>query len=365
MNDSIPKRRSYHTLDGMRGIAAISVVILHTPHFFGGWKLPDSFLAVDLFFVLSGFVLAAAYEPKFQLGMKPTEFLRIRVIRLYPLYILSTVLGVPVAVLAMKFAGLSVSWTPTLFWVSLPLSVAMIPTPKIGPTDVLYPFNPVLWSILFELLINVVYVSFWRYLREIRIVVSAVALSSIGLVCYAFHAGGLEAGFSWHTFWGGTLRVIFSFFFGVLIFRVVGNRKRKESFVALAIIIALPGIFLLPKSVFCELISVLFVFPTMVVLSSVHEPGPQIQKAFNVLGVASYAVYTVHKPLYQLLLAMLKRTLPFPPESLAPWLGLIYIPVLVGVCMILNSVYDVPLRRMLGRPKSSFYSLYPSLPKAT
>ncbi len=51
--------------------------------------IQDGGLAVDLFFALSGFVLAHAYEQKFERGMTAFDFMKIRFIRLYPLYILA------------------------------------------------------------------------------------------------------------------------------------------------------------------------------------------------------------------------------------------------------------------------------------
>jgi hypothetical protein len=77
-------KRRYVALDGLRGMAALIVMALHSGRFLGVWVPRFGYLAVDLFFLLSGFVLAYSYEHRFRLGMAASEFLIARVVRLYP-----------------------------------------------------------------------------------------------------------------------------------------------------------------------------------------------------------------------------------------------------------------------------------------
>jgi peptidoglycan/LPS O-acetylase OafA/YrhL len=109
--EEISNTHTFVTLDGLRGIAALAVVTRHAPDFFQqiSWvdicdrSIPncvtlvgpffESYLAVDFFFVLSGFVLAHAYERRVLSDMKPRQFLALRLLRLYPLYLLALVLG--------------------------------------------------------------------------------------------------------------------------------------------------------------------------------------------------------------------------------------------------------------------------------
>src|SRR5438128_143402 len=92
----------FEALDGMRGIAALAVVVMHTPALWGyqpnlgayPGQLPEGWRAVNFFFVLSGFVLAHAFDQKLGDGdIKPWRFTLIRLARLYPLYFLAMVLG--------------------------------------------------------------------------------------------------------------------------------------------------------------------------------------------------------------------------------------------------------------------------------
>src|ERR1700744_1410613 len=83
----------------MRGIAALSVMSYHYKdhvEVFGGLKPFDGggWTAVDLFFVLSGFVLAYTYEPRFKAGLTLGHFMQLRLIRLYPLYAMGTLVAV-------------------------------------------------------------------------------------------------------------------------------------------------------------------------------------------------------------------------------------------------------------------------------
>ncbi|TIU60051.1 MAG: acyltransferase, partial [Mesorhizobium sp.] len=87
-------RHVYLNLDAIRGVAAISVMLYHfSPFLADGKVLPSSYLAVDLFFLLSGFVIAHAYDRKIENGMGSGSFVAIRLIRLYPLYLAGTLLG--------------------------------------------------------------------------------------------------------------------------------------------------------------------------------------------------------------------------------------------------------------------------------
>jgi peptidoglycan/LPS O-acetylase OafA/YrhL len=90
-------KRSY-TLDAMRGIAAIIVVFDHLEIKLDHSPTNSAHPAVDFFFVLSGFVIAAAYRPKLKNGMSIGSFFEARLVRLYPLFALGAALGLIIAV---------------------------------------------------------------------------------------------------------------------------------------------------------------------------------------------------------------------------------------------------------------------------
>src|SRR3954464_12275134 len=100
-------KQHFEILDGLRGIAALSIVMFH----FMEWVYTDysknfiahGFLAVDFFFCLSGFVIGYAYDDRItKMGVR--EFFKSRVIRLHPLVVAGSVLGL-LAFLFDPFGG--------------------------------------------------------------------------------------------------------------------------------------------------------------------------------------------------------------------------------------------------------------------
>ena len=77
----------FGALDGLRGVAAVIVVLHHLGNErLGPFNPTFGYIAVDLFFALSGFVIALNYDHRFAGGMTVKEFMLKRVLRLYPLY---------------------------------------------------------------------------------------------------------------------------------------------------------------------------------------------------------------------------------------------------------------------------------------
>src|ERR1700761_6004380 len=79
------KPHAYPALDGLRGVAAIAVMLHHFRPLTAPWLFAHGYLAVDLFFLLSGFVIAHAYDARFRKGLGVPAFLVIRLIRLWPM----------------------------------------------------------------------------------------------------------------------------------------------------------------------------------------------------------------------------------------------------------------------------------------
>lgn len=131
-------RHKYQTLDGIRGIAALMIVLHHTGYYFSGLPFARSYLAVDLFFVLSGFVIAEAYSTRLKDGLSCFEFMRIRIIRLYPLYLLGTLLGIIHIAGVMMGGNNSENWTVFELLITAAVAILMLPTPI---NQTLYPLN--------------------------------------------------------------------------------------------------------------------------------------------------------------------------------------------------------------------------------
>ena len=85
--------RTFHTLDALRGVAAAAVLLFHAAFMYAIAPPAEGQLAVDLFFVMSGFIIAYRYDRDFARGMAVSAFVRLRLVRLYPLFFLGLVLG--------------------------------------------------------------------------------------------------------------------------------------------------------------------------------------------------------------------------------------------------------------------------------
>ena len=136
--------RRFVTLDALRGAGAATVMAGHAGPLLGGYGPPLTYLAVDMFFVLSGFVISYAYDKKMAAGMRPIEFLRARVKRLYPIYLVGLLLGL-VSLLFNNPHGLSSAQTALTFVCGL----FALPSPPMGPFKALFPLNGPYWSLFF------------------------------------------------------------------------------------------------------------------------------------------------------------------------------------------------------------------------
>lgn len=337
-------KKTFGTLDGMRGVAALCIVLLHDHRYFFD-PVPSAQMAVDLFFVLSGFVLAYNYAQRFRDGMTPRTFLLARFARLYPLYLLGILLGLAVAMLATHFKQGSVDWTWSQIATSLPFNLFMIPTPIGGS---LFPLNGIMWTIFLELVVNLIWALTWRYLESTKVLLAVIAASGIAFAAFALVLDTTALGVGWNTFFGGVTRVLFSFMVGVLIQRYYTS-IRVPKVPVLVLLLVLPVLVALPLNTVGQLGSALVVFPVLVLLGAHVEPGGFLRQVCMVLGVASYGIYVLHKRLYDLSYGFLLQVVGIKAEDFAPWVGLAYLVALVAVAYWLAQHFEPPARRWLTR----------------
>ena len=149
-------RNRYAFLDGIRGIAAIFVLTRHTENYWN-FSLYRSYLAVDLFFILSGFVISCAYDEKLKTGVISfKKFITIRLVRLYPAFLVSLV----ICSIILIFRTVSKHHENQMLLteaVSLIIATAFFLPYKIGGNSDLFPINGPYWSLFFELVVNAIY----------------------------------------------------------------------------------------------------------------------------------------------------------------------------------------------------------------
>jgi peptidoglycan/LPS O-acetylase OafA/YrhL len=338
------KPRPYVTLDGMRGIAALAIVNHHMSAVLGvGISMPHDYLAVDIFFMLSGFVLTKAYGAKFDHGMSLSDFMRIRFIRLYPLYLAGAVIGGASIFGRMILRGHAESWTwPSLVGAALS-ALSFLPNLAGGSSE-LYPFDTPEWSLFFEIAVNLVFVMLWRRAS----VPPLIGFGAILVVLTVAQFGSLDVGYNWPSFAGGISRVLFGFFIGVAL-GLFNAPALRMHYVACLLILA--GVFAAPAAGIyhgiVDLTAVLVIFPVLVAAGVASNPiNGAISSIFSFLGRTSYALYALHAPILIFLADVLAKTRFHAPAMVV---GPIVIIVLLILADLADRIFDGPIRAALMR----------------
>jgi len=347
-----PDTRVFHTLDALRGIAAIGVVVFHMSAAFLPIATPGGYLAVDLFFMMSGVVLSHAYETRFRAGMGTLAFMRARLIRLYPLYLLGTLVGIAVTLASLRGHNIQ-AWDSSSLFQAVLLALFFLPTFSSRPVDQMFPLNIPCWSLFLEILVNLLFVMFWKVLTSARLIVLSLLTGSA--VAFAIVQGGsIDQGSTASTFDVGLARTLFGFFVGVLIARHFPRSHRRESNVGVVAIVAVVAIAIggWPAGelrAIWDAVCVLAVFPAVVYCGTLIDPGPRLRSIATFLGLTSYAVYVLHSPLSSILNSAIRHFTGRPVGAWSPYLGIAAVAILLIGCWLVDRIIDAPMRRKLNR----------------
>jgi peptidoglycan/LPS O-acetylase OafA/YrhL len=342
-------KQHFEILDGLRGIAALAVVIFH----FMEWIFTDpsknfighGFLAVDFFFCLSGFVIGYAYDDRIaKIGLR--KFFISRIIRLHPLVVLGSILGL-LAFLFDPFGGNLELYSMGKIILTFFCSIFLIPLPIIADRGFnLFSFNAPAWSLFWEYMANIAYAFVLCRIRRNYLLI--LTILSAGAICYVgFHSGNLLGGWSGPTFWDGCARISYSFLAGLLIYRSNWIIKNKLGFIGLSVLLLLA--FVMPFSEWnwiSEPFIVLFYFPLLISLGAGAVLSPGFKKICIFSGNISYPLYMTH---YAVLWMFGNYYTTHKPDT--SQLVLIIVPAiifLVGFAYLIMKVYDIPLRKYLN-----------------
>jgi peptidoglycan/LPS O-acetylase OafA/YrhL len=207
---------AFLVLDGLRGVAAISVVVYHYMFYitdYGRHGLPNAFLAVDFFFVLSGFIIAYTYEKRLLAGHFVGQFMLRRLIRLYPLYWLGMTLPLLIVVAKIEYHNETLAQLLN----SYPYGLLFLPTPHFllsatghtgRVTTEIFPANGVAWTLSLEIGVNFIYALICHRLTTPRLAILTF-MGGLGVAIALWFYGHLNIGWNWSTYLGGWARVVF------------------------------------------------------------------------------------------------------------------------------------------------------------
>lgn len=366
----------YELLDGLRGVAAILVVIYHI---FEGLAFAEAtdgvgsglittlnhgHIAVDFFFILSGFVISYAYDDRWG-KMSVGGFYKRRLIRLHPMLMMGAVIGA-----IAFFASGCERWDGTVTpasWVmiALLLSMCMIPAVPGAPYEVrgngeMFPLNGPGWSLFFEYIGNICYALF---MRRMSTKVLAFFTLLLGLTHAWFFIGDISqydmVGVGWTidevNFFGGFIRMLFPFSLGMLLARTFKPRKVQGAFwICSSVLIAVFAVPYIPSegniSLNClyEFACIAFIFPALVWLGACGTAGGTTGKVNRFLGELSYPLYIVHYPIMYIFYAWLIKKDIYTISGC--WaVALLVIMSSISLAYLCLKLYDEPLRRWLSR----------------
>ena len=362
----------YDLLDGLRGVAALMVIWYHV---FEGFAfasnsaietLNHGYLAVDFFFILSGFVIGYAYDDRWGKSLTMKDFFKRRLIRLHPMVIMGAVLGA----ITFCIQG-SVQWDGThvaisMIMLSLLCTIFFIPAmPGVGyevrGNGEMFPLNGPCWSLFFEYIGNILYALFIRRLSNkaltVFVVLLGVALAAFAVFNVSTY-GNIGVGWTLDgvNFLGGSLRMLFPFSLGMLMSRNFKAMKVKGAFwicaIALIALFSVPyleGLEPLCMNVVYEAFCVIVAFPIILWIgASGTTTDKQSTKICKFLGDISYPVYVIHYPLMYLFYAwLIENQLYTLGETWHVALCVFILSIILAYLCL--KLYDEPIRKYLAK----------------
>lgn len=367
----------YELLDGLRGVAALLVLFYHI---FEGLAFAEGangagdgiihtlnhgHIAVDFFFILSGFVISYAYDDRWK-KMNTWQFFKRRLIRLHPMLVMGAVIGF----LAFAFVGFE-RWdhttTPT-GWVMIALLLTMFMIPAVPgvPYEVrgngeMFPLNGPGWSLFFEYIGNVLYALFMRRMSTMILATFTVLLGVAHAWFFIADISGYDmVGVGWTidnvNFWGGLVRMLFPFSMGMLLARTFKPRRIKGAFwicsIALTVLFSVPYIVpggSISLNSLYEFLCIAFLFPLLVWVGACGKSSNGfIAKANRVLGEISYPLYIVHYPIMYIFYAWLIEKEIYTLQDCRAAAALVVVSSILLAFLCLK-LYDEPVRRLLSK----------------
>ena len=339
-------RDHFAALDGLRGIAAVSVLVFHLGHWQGEpWLAANAGLAVDFFFCLSGYVLSVAYRGKIDQGLSTGSFIAIRLVRLMPLILLGTLISAAYFVARIVLLNDHDIHPGELARATAlgALSVPMLTASRAIGGPQIFPLNGPQYTLFLELVVNIA----WIALRRIDGMGTAFAIMVTGYALTAlFGMGGDEVA----TVWTGLPRVFGAFYAGVLLYYLQAGvalfASARWRMLFWPLLLVSGGLFYWPHGLdfWIAWSWSLIVAPLLVLSGAQVAVHGRIRQASLTLGAISFPVYALHYPIFIWINADYQQVVGgknFGTETL------LALPGVLVVSWLLLRFYDEPLRRAL------------------
>lgn len=367
----------FELLDGLRGVAAILVVFYHIFEGFSFAEITNEagdgiirtlnhgHMAVDFFFILSGFVISYAYDDRWN-SMSTWQFFKRRLTRLHPMLIMGAIIGFITFAIAgfgrWDGTAASTGWAVT----AMLLTMLMIPALPGAPYEVrgngeMFPLNGPGWSLFFEYLGNILYALIMRRMSTKILTITTILLGAVHAWFFIGNISGYDMiGVGWTidevNFWGGLVRMLFPLSMGMLLARTFRARRIKGAFwicsIALIVLFAVPPVAStgnISLNSLYEFICIAFIFPLIVWVGACGSAGKGFTaKANRVLGDISYPLYIVHYPIMYIFYAWLIEKKHYTFNE-CPDTVLFVVAASILLALLCLKLYDEPVRRWLSR----------------
>lgn len=359
-------KKHYKILDGLRGVAAIVVVLFHILEIYSNGDhtkqfINHGYLAVDFFFLLSGFVMAHAYDDRWG-KMTLKDFFKRRLIRLHPMIILAMLIGA----ICFYFGDSTIfpNIADTSIWqlvLVLIIGFTLIPVPPsmdIRGWSEMHPLNGPSWSLFLEYIANILHALILRRLSKL-VLGSLVIIAAIALIHLAVTSpnGDIIGGWSVEPeqLRIGFTRLMYPYMAGMLLRRTVQTRTIKNAFLwcslLLVFVLAFPrvgGIENHWMNGLYDSLMVILIFPLIVFLgASGNIKGKYMDKICTFLGDISYPIYIIHYPFIYVFYAwIVNNSIPIEHGTIVG-IGLLVLTIILSYLSL--KLYDEPLRKWLAK----------------
>lgn len=365
----------YEILDGLRGVAALIVVAFHLFETYSRGPmyqiLNHGYLAVDFFFVLSGFVIGYAYDDRWD-KMSMWGFFKRRLIRLQPMVILGSIIGALVFYFGASQMFAQIIETP--WWmvvISLVLACMMLPVPPgmdIRRWQEMNALNGASWSLTWEYLANILYATVIRRMSVPVLSVFVVISAYLTLdIVFNIDTFALLEGRSaeMHTLIGGwsltptqlyigLSRLCFPFFCGLLMFRLGKRISLRGGFwwcsAIIVVILVIPCLGV-PDSRWADgiynAVAVIVLFPLLVITGAGSKmTDRKTIAACKWLGAISYPLYITHFPWVYMQMAWAEAH-PDAPVGTHIFVAVSVLIIAISIAYASMKLYDEPIREWL------------------